>query len=371
MRVGQVDGLGERVEGAGVDVARRRSITSVGPVARGQGPRQGVQPDPALAVGRRSARTVPEPRPSRCTATSIVACRSCDAITRTRGAPWSPASSTSQPAPASTACRRGGEPGEVGHLQPPVTNPTAASAGRPSRSITQRAGSLLQGRRGRSRRPQPVVLVPRRDQPVRGERRRVRAADDESEEAAGAHRRETGLGERGEGLEHRLGGTGSLGHGGVHRGEHRLGGGQRGHRTVHEGVEVVGGERRRPGQESALVGAGASGFESSADGGTSLPGVEQPTRAPFAPLPPPCTWPTRWPTPCAAAERSSPWSRRSSATGCRGRTTCASPARSRRAVRAAGAVPATIAVVDGHGPDRARRRRAGRVIATADDVVKV
>ncbi len=47
------------------------------------------------------------------------------------------------------------------------------------------------------------------------------------------------------------------------------------------------------------------------------------------------------------AHRSWRWRARSSATACPAPTTCASPARSRATVRAGGAVPATIAVVDG------------------------
>ena len=74
--------------------------------------------------------------------------------------------------------------------------------------------------------------------------------------------------------------------------------------------------------------------------------------------------------PSRRAGRSSRSRARSSATACRGRTTCASRARSRTAVRAGGAVPATIAVVDGAariGLDDAALER----VAGDDDVVKV
>ena len=76
------------------------------------------------------------PRPSSRNERSMVACRSEPVTTRTRGAPTSPSVSTSWPACSSTRCRPQAMP-TVLAAWAPVTNPTEAPPGSPSRSFTQ------------------------------------------------------------------------------------------------------------------------------------------------------------------------------------------------------------------------------------------
>jgi hypothetical protein len=83
----------------------------------------------------------------------------------------------------------------------PVTSPIDESGGRLSRSQThsRTTCSTIEADGPPTYRP---VLVPRAGQPVRSERGRQPAADDEAEIAPARHRDEAGIGGRGQFLDH-------------------------------------------------------------------------------------------------------------------------------------------------------------------------
>ena len=112
---------------------------------------------------------------------------------RTGGAPMRPSSSTFQPAFASTAWRAAARH-VVLAAWPPVTKPTLASAGSPKRSSAHADGDLLDGGGRRRQGVERSILVPRRDQPVGGQRGGQCAADHEAEVARACGGDQAGLG---------------------------------------------------------------------------------------------------------------------------------------------------------------------------------
>ena len=133
----------------------------------------------------------------------MVSWRSSPTSTFTRGAPWSPSRSTSQPWAASTWLRAAARQ-VVLAIWPPVTKPTDASARQVEQVEDPAGGDLLEHRGRRDGLRHPRVLVPRAHEPVGGDRRGQGAADDPGEEAGGAARQQARLGPRGE-VAHHLG----------------------------------------------------------------------------------------------------------------------------------------------------------------------
>ena len=121
-----------------------------------------------------------------------------------RGAPCRP-SRLDVPAGAARAraWRAAASAGDVRHLARRSTKPTLARppAARAGRAASRAATSSTSGGGGRHD-VQPGVLVPGGGQPVRGERRRQRAAGHEAEVARPGGGDEPGLGRRGQRLEH-------------------------------------------------------------------------------------------------------------------------------------------------------------------------
>ena len=156
--------------------------TIVGPCRRDAARRRAHRASCAPDRRRRRA----PPGASRCRASAARrctdTCTSSPTTTRRRGAPCRPSASTSQPARRSSSWRAAASAVKFAMWQP-VTKPTLAPAGSPSRSISQRAGHLLDDRcRGRHD-VQAGVLIPRRGEPFGGDRRRQRAAGHEPEVA--------------------------------------------------------------------------------------------------------------------------------------------------------------------------------------------
>ena len=141
---------------------------------------------------------------------------------------------------------RGRDPGEVGHRR--AGDEADAAAGRQAEQVEEPGGrDLLDGGRGRGDLAQDRVLVPRADQPVGSERRRLGAADHEPEEAARRHRHQSRVARGRQQVHHVLRGRRPLGQCPSQGRAHRVGVGPRGHRAVLQAVE--------PG-ERMLVGAG-------------------------------------------------------------------------------------------------------------------
>ena len=92
---------------------------------------------------------------------------------------------------------RRGQAAEVGHCR--AGHETEVGVGRQPEYLEQPGRCHLLDRCGRRRRePQPGVLVPSADQPVRGQRSGQGGAHDPAEEAAGLDRHQTRLGGRGQ-----------------------------------------------------------------------------------------------------------------------------------------------------------------------------
>ena len=184
---------------------RPAGTTIVGPVAGVQrrGERVGARSGPARR--RRPAR-------ARRGRGSAAPGRRCRAARRrparaTRGPP-DQARLGDVPAGVGAAPRRGRRRGTVKFaIVPPVTKPTALPAGQPEQveQPARRPPPRPRPCAGVSR-AQPGVLVPGADQPVGGQRGRVRAADDEAEEAARRHRGQPRLARRGEQVDDLRGG---------------------------------------------------------------------------------------------------------------------------------------------------------------------
>ena len=154
----------------------------------------------SAAAGRRG-RGVPgrRPRPARGAPGrgSAAPGRRCRAAprppaTRTPGEPTSPRLATSQPARRSTSSRPAARQVKLA-IVPPVTKPTALSAGRPSRSSSHASVISSTAVWAGVEVAQAGVLVPGADEPVGGQRGRVGAADHEAEEAARRRRGQPGL----------------------------------------------------------------------------------------------------------------------------------------------------------------------------------
>ena len=105
------------------------------------------------------------------------------------------------PRSASTWCRACGQARDVG-LGAAGREPDGGVRGEPQQVEHPPAGQVLGGDDARGHRGQPRVLFPRRHQPVRAERGRGRAADDEAEEPAGAGRGEPGADGRDQRVDH-------------------------------------------------------------------------------------------------------------------------------------------------------------------------
>ena len=111
-------------------------------------------------------------------------CRSAPASTRTRGAPISPSWATSHPRSGEHSVAARSQPGEVRHRRArDESDGRAARQVRATSSNQRAAASSIADDAGR-RIAHPAVLVPRADQPVRGEGRGQRAAHHPAVEAA-------------------------------------------------------------------------------------------------------------------------------------------------------------------------------------------
>ena len=108
----------------------------------------------------------------------------------------------SQPARRSIASRPAARQVKLA-MVPPVTNPTALPSGSPSRSSSHELATCSVAVAAGREPGQPGVLVPGADQPVRGQRGRVRAAHHHPVEAAGRDRGQSGLERRREVLDDR------------------------------------------------------------------------------------------------------------------------------------------------------------------------
>ena len=142
---------------------------------------------PCPSTGTRTSRL--RPKPTSPSALISVGCASSPITTVIGGAPKRPSASTSQPWPASTACRAAASALKLA-IVAPVTKAAPQPAGSAKRSRIHSSDDLFQpGGRGRHG-VEGGVLIPGRREPVRRQRRRQRPADDEAEEArAGdAHR---------------------------------------------------------------------------------------------------------------------------------------------------------------------------------------
>ena len=200
--VRDLDRLGERVVAAGVHVAGLEADHG-----------RAVVPGQRAARGRAtSSRPWSSARHRLRGAEAEVAQRQVDGVVpllarpapAPRGCRPDPVVPTSQPARRSTASRPAARQVKLA-IVPPVTKPTALPSGSPSRSSSHALGDLLGGGGGRGEPGQPGVLVPGADQPVRGQRGRVRAADHHPVEPAGRHRGQPGLERRGQVLDDRGG----------------------------------------------------------------------------------------------------------------------------------------------------------------------
>jgi hypothetical protein len=137
--------------------------------------------------------------------------------------------------------------GEVGH-RGPGREADRRLRGKAEQVGQPTAGHVLDrgGRRGD--RAQPRVLVPGADQPVRGQRGGMGAADDEAEEPAGGHRGETCLAGGGKQVDDVGGLGGPVRQVAAQRGDHVRGHRPGWHRPGVEGAEPVQGMLVGPGQ---------------------------------------------------------------------------------------------------------------------------
>ena len=168
--------------------------TIVGPVPSGERRGQRVGAHPALVVDldRRRSR--------RCRSPGTAAPgRSCRAARRRRGpgpaAPRQPVGLDVPAGPAQHLVRAAASPVKFA-ICAPVTKPTDTSGGRPSSSASQPPATSSTTAAAGATDVEAGVLVPGRGQPVRGDGRRGRAADDEAEEPAARRRHESRLGRR-------------------------------------------------------------------------------------------------------------------------------------------------------------------------------
>ena len=125
-------------------------------------------------------------------ASTTEVCTAPPARKRIVGAPWMPARGVvaviAQHGVARDDQRDEVRAGGAGDESDPAVSGQPEDLQQPARR------DLLDGRRRRGGLARPGVLVPRGDEPVGGQRRRVRAADDEAVEARGAHRHEARAG---------------------------------------------------------------------------------------------------------------------------------------------------------------------------------
>ena len=158
-----------------------------------------------------------------------------------------------RPGEDGAACR--GERREVGHRR--AGHEPDARPGREAEQLDQPAArDLLGDRRSRRDHVQAGVLVPRAGQPVRRERRRQAATDDEPEVASPGARDEARVGRCGELLDHRERVRRGLGERTAHRRSQRREIDRTTDGAGRERRQVVGRDGGRPGQESDVVGHG-------------------------------------------------------------------------------------------------------------------
>ena len=175
------DDVGQRVDRAGVHVARLRAHDRGAVAGRAAPPRARPR---ASAPARRPAPPRPPPARSRAAAARARPSRAPPRppARAAAGAPLSPRSSRSQPARASSAPRAAASPVTFA-ICAPVVSPAPASRGQPEQLQQPPARDLLHHRRGRRGDRAEGVLVPRRREPVGRQRRRQRAAGHEPEVA--------------------------------------------------------------------------------------------------------------------------------------------------------------------------------------------
>ena len=191
----------ERVARAGVDLARLRADDRRA-VARGE--RASRARRRASRPGRRPRSAPRRRRRSRRSAARRAATRG-PARRRARGRPARRSARPPRrpiPTRASTAWRAAARPVKF-DVVAPVANPTAASAGRPSASSTQRSVTVSIAAAAGELVRREAVLIPRRREPVGRQRGGQDAAGDEPEVARAGARDGRRPGDGGEPLDHR------------------------------------------------------------------------------------------------------------------------------------------------------------------------
>ena len=247
-----LDDLGERVEGAAVDVARLRADDRR-PVADGQRALERVGAHPALVVGvdhgDAGAAEAEQPQRPR---DGDVRLRAGQDLHRRRAE-----QALLGDVPARAREHRvagGGQAGDVGHLRA-GDEADARARGQAEEVEQPLAGDRLDGARGGRGDGAEAVLVPRRGQPVGGQRGGQRAAGDEAEVAPAGRRRETRLDGRGELVDHGLRRDAVLGQRRGQRGAQLADGGLRACVALADRGQVSGGEIGGVVQERGIEGS--------------------------------------------------------------------------------------------------------------------